>query len=215
MRSGKNQFAEYLNEILIARGDTVVDDSYARPLKEWCSEDFEDLVGWLNTFVDDFFVTYGCEDIPNGVFEQIRRLKVDQSNWWDNKTEITRILLQSYGTNIFRKRVDCNFWVKQLAEKIWSYRQKYVILTDVRFPNEIDSLKHELMNSNKKELLGKIQNFSMVKIRVNRDSKQEQFNVQHESEIALDTYNDWDWVIDNNGALDQLKQYAIEVSKEI
>lgn len=215
MRSGKNQFADYLSKFLIDRGDSVVEDSYAKQLKEWCSKDFETLVGWLNVFVDDFFVSYGNEDLPNEIFDQIRRLKIDQSNWWEEKTEITRILIQTYGTNIFRERVDENFWVKQLVEKFWSYREDYIIITDVRFPNEIDSLQQELMNSKKKELLGKIKGFSIIKIRINRDNKKEQFNIQHESETALDEYTDWDYVVNNNKSLEDLHQLAYMISKEI
>lgn len=215
MRSGKNQFATFLKQELINRKETVCEDAFASILKQWCKEDLLPIIEYLNSFVEDFFVEFGREDFPSDVFERIKKLQISTDDWYDKKTELTRLMLQIYGTNIFRNRVDNDFWVKKMAEKIWSCKEKYIIITDVRFPNEIDELKNSLMNSRKKELLGFVSGFKFHKIRINRNTDQEQYNVEHVSETAMDMYKNWDWVINNNGTLEDLKQWSIDVAKEI
>jgi hypothetical protein len=65
-----------------------------------------------------------------------------------------------------------------------------IINTDLRFPNEAKALRR----------LG----FKIVRIeRANRPNSGRDDN--HESEIALDNYTDWDAVIENNGTLKEFK----------
>lgn len=66
------------------------------------------------------------------------------------------------------------------------------VISDVRFPNEAEAIK------NKNGIL----------IRLNRNIRLESI---HESETALNNYDDWDYVIDNNGTIEDL----IEKIKQI
>lgn len=50
-----------------------------------------------------------------------------------------RRLLQVFGTEVIRDKVDPNFWVNQLFRNV-NEQKKYVI-SDVRFDNEIDAIK--------------------------------------------------------------------------
>lgn len=95
-----------------------------------------------------------------------------------------RILLQLIGTECFRNIIHVNTWVNALMSEYDS--EKSWVVTDVRFPNEAKAIKDA----------------NGILIRINRI----QYNniAPHESETALDDYNHFDYVIDNNGSLENL-----------
>lgn len=63
--------------------------------------------------------------------------------WYINgKPASPRLILQWLGTDIIRKHVDENFFVKRMAQKI-SKSKSNVIITDVRFENEAKFIKDE------------------------------------------------------------------------
>lgn len=66
------------------------------------------------------------------------------------------------------------------------------IISDVRFPNEAEAVKDK----------------NGILIRINRNIESESM---HESETALDNFDDWDYMIDNDGTIEDL----IEKVKEI
>lgn len=100
-----------------------------------------------------------------------------------------REALQYIGTNLFRDKFHTNCWVNALMNE---YKDQQWLITDVRFPNEVQSIVNRG---------GKM-------IRVNRFTKN---NDLHESETALDNYNDWHYILDNNGTIEEL----IEQVKQI
>lgn len=71
-----------------------------------------------------------------------------------------------------------------------------VIITDVRMPNEAKAIKDR----------------GGILIRIDRNTG---FNDNHISETALDDYEDWDYVIDNNGTLTDLFNQVKEIYGKI
>ena len=111
----------------------------------------------------------------------------DNKRIFTYKSEILtpRTLLQLLGTECGRQIIHPNIWVNALfADYIDKYHNW--IITDVRFPNELQSIKDK----------------GGITIRVNRNNSLFK-SVVHESEIALDNAT-FDYVIDNNGTIDEL-----------
>lgn len=117
-----------------------------------------------------------------------------------------REFLQVLGTEVGRT-IDPNLWVKSM---MFDYERKFKsyptygtdeygntvfahmntvepcwIMPDTRFPNEVQAIKDR----------------KGIVIKVNRDTG---LLDNHISEHALDDYNDYDYVIDNNGTLGEL-----------
>ena len=73
------------------------------------------------------------------------------------------------------------------------------IISDTRFPNEIESVKKH----------------NGLTIRINRDSVLRTGKLfdtdNHESETALDDYQGFDYVIDNNGTIEELKEVVKDI----
>ena len=101
-----------------------------------------------------------------------------------------RDILQKIGES-FRKEISPDIWVNSLFNNYdkLNYRthsgKPNLIITDVRMPNEAQAIKDR----------------GGILIRVDRETG---YKDSHISETALDDYQDWDYVIDNNGTLEEL-----------
>jgi len=101
-----------------------------------------------------------------------------------------RKLLQLLGTECGRQIIHPNIWVNALFADYTPLT--YWLVTDVRFHNECQAIK----------------NRGGIVIKINRD-----FDVvdNHSSETALDNYNGFDFVVDNNGSIDDLTNNLIKI----
>jgi len=120
-----------------------------------------------------------------------------------------RDFLQKIGTEAMREGLHTNTWVSALFAdyKIMLYPFNCTIdkhgelpnwiITDTRFPNEMEAVRNHVG----------------IAIKVVRESGNT-IGTTHESETALDNYNDWDYVIENNGTIDDLKQKVYSILKE-
>lgn len=105
--------------------------------------------------------------------------------------EKDRALLQSIGT--WARRKDPNVWVHHLERQIVScYSGDSMIVTDLRYPNEAEMLKTH----------------GFKRIHIHRQPPQCRMLV-HESECAMDSYGDWDYLIDNTSDMNALKQQLV------
>jgi hypothetical protein len=103
-----------------------------------------------------------------------------------------RELLQKLGTCV-RQGIDNEFWIKSLYANCADLDN--IIIADVRFPEEVKSIKDR----------------GGVVLRLIRDGAGAG---NHISETALDDYKDWDYVIENNGTLEDLFENLREFSKK-
>lgn len=122
-------------------------------------------------------------------------------NWNGKKDEKGRTLLQTVGTDLVRSKNE-NFWVDFVLDCVKLFNMwNYVIIPDVRFPNEIGRVK--------------LKGYDVLHIRVNRESniltdKQR----LHESETALDNIKP-DIVINNDSTKEELKNRITEIISKI
>lgn len=214
MRVGKNKFAEYLIDELKQRQFKIQTDLFAHDLKHGCKDDFKTIATYMNglserikaTVHSMFDLKYiAAESIVNAVEHLTNELKVKDENFFEDKTEFTRLLLQIYGTEIFRNRVDTNWWAKQVRNRAIKSEDDFYIVTDTRFPNEIEVFYDEC----------NMENTQVITIRLNRDAGTTGSKAEHQSETALDEWTEWNYVVQNDGSLDELKQSVTTIINDI
>lgn len=202
LRSGKNQLAEYLTNEFESHGKSVRCDLFAKGVKDGAREDFKALTDYLNDMVTALAPVLATikhtGDAKDFIMNGFKSIYTEPENFYEDKTPLTRILLQLYGTDIFRNRVDDNYWLKQLIDRCIQSTEYVTIVTDVRFPNEITYLQDN-------------KDLDVCTIRVERDMKRTDKINQHPSETALDNFNDWNFVIDNNGTLKDLDKHSTDI----
>lgn len=123
---------------------------------------------------------------------------------WDGEESTKpRDLLTHLGTDIIRKKINPDFHINRLIEdiEILSYFYDTFIVTDVRFPVEIEKVKEKFDD--------------VVLIKINREeselTNEQKLNI---TETALDNYTDFDYVVDNNKSLDELEQNTLSILKK-
>ena len=145
--------------------------------------------------------------VPKQNFESQEFKKTQMSEEWGMTY---REFLQKLGTEALRSNLHENVWINALFS---DYKAKTVavgtsefditekdelpnwIITDTRFPNEMDAVK------SKNGLVIKVER--TLKLRKGYDVPNE--TDLHPSETSLDNYTEWDYVIENNGTLEELR----------
>jgi len=107
-----------------------------------------------------------------------------------------RTLYQWWGTE-YRRSIDADYWVRQLAQSIELDKPQIALIDDMRFPNEMAWIKQ----------YGET-------VRVDRDGLPPS---THASETALaDTSpEDWSIILENNGTLEEFKEGAVTAFDEL
>lgn len=103
-----------------------------------------------------------------------------------------RILLIEDGLEY--KKDNSNFFIKFLADKIKIENHEKIVITDFRFPNEYDILKEHLVNFTVKTLYIKRNDCNYI---------------EDASETSLSHFI-FDYSIDNDGSIDDLKDKIVE-----
>jgi len=209
--SGKNQFAQYLKEADVFKeyGENIRLDMFAHSLKHWAANDFQNLSNVLNNIADEVLnqiSSKGCQQCEKRIeIEKVlKKLRFDYHNWFENKTEITRTLLQTYGTEIMRQHVKDNFWAEDTKSRIKAdSNSKVVIITDFRFPNEAETIRDD--------------DWDLYTIRIDRNVNTAENIASHASETSLDDYTNWSYIVVNDvdTTLKQLSNMAQTVAKDI
>lgn len=122
-QSGKTICSEFLKGLLLSNGYSDVEIyNFADPLKE-------DIC--MNMFGLSYAQCYGEDHNKNELVDA----------YWENKQLTARDLMQLIGTDLFRK-LNNNVWVNALINKIKKSKLQVVIVSDCRFPNEIEAIKN-------------------------------------------------------------------------
>lgn len=122
-------------------------------------------------------------------------------NWNGEKDDFGRTLLQRVGTDIIRKEKP-DFWV-DFIEEVTSFFDgtwDWILVPDTRFLNELERLKTPTSK--------------VIHIRVQRPNFISPLSAEqqlHPSETSLDNAK-YDYLLINDGNLDELKQKVIELT---
>jgi len=134
--------------------------------------------------------------VPKINFEDQEFKKQDMGPEWGMTY---RDLLQRLGTEAMRNGLHENVWVNALFADYHFNIEKDEqmpnwLITDCRFPNELEAVKTH----------------KGITIKVIRDSGNT-IGTTHASETALDDYTEWDYVVDNNGSIEDLKTQVFSI----
>jgi len=166
-QSGKSTVTSYLCEVF-----DFHEISWAYPLKE--------IIGRQLFGLDDD-VLYGDSPKREEIITQ----------WGMSGRQI----LQKVGTDLFRQHFDENFWIKVGVKRIIVELAKKhnVVVSDCRFPNELDTIRQ----------------FGGTTCKIIKLAKKLEHEDLHESERALDKYTNFDYTLTaGQGEILSLKSQA-------
>lgn len=140
----------------------------------------------------------GCKEIFSLTDEQVYgSLKETVDEYWQMTP---RYILQKVGTDCLRNHFDKDVWVKATGAKVLSDPNKNFVIPDARFPNELEAVR----------------NWGGKLIKVTREETAAITGiVKHESEIALENYSDWDFILVNDGSFDDLYEKVDGIMRNV
>lgn len=146
-------------------------------------------------------ITDGYDAATLAFADDVKTIAYNCYDWNGKKDELGRKLLQDIGTT--GRNYNRGIWADKVINRIqeWSLcfsDNQLTVVTDTRYPNEIQQIKHEFSD--------------VVTIRITRDSVEK---LKHPSETALDQWADWDYVVENNGSLEEFQKKILEIMEGI
>jgi hypothetical protein len=187
--SGKDTIADYLVNLHHFRRE-----SFASTLKDAVAQVF----GW-------------DRELLEGLTPEARAWREQVDSWWANRlnmpTLTPRWILQYWGTEVCRTGFHDDIWIAALENRLRT-RTGHTVISDVRFPNEVASIRNAggrivwIRRGADPEWCS-----TLVEMRQNttlgvRTDYMQQFKV-HASEWAW-VGTRFDAVVDNNGSVDEL-----------
>jgi hypothetical protein len=197
--SGKNYLAEKLMQELESLGHTIAESSFAGGLRAELNRIIktikvevlegnngeaiiEKVKTMYNLTKDEASLMYSC--LINDI------VHIDGLNA-NSRTESIRRALQILGTDI-RRNQDHDYWVKMFFQHVPD--ADFVLVTDVRFPNEADAILHHDGILLRLELSQEIideRTKSRDGILYSEEAK------THPSEVALDDYKNFSFIVES------------------
>ncbi len=128
------------------------------------------------------------------------------SNWDGREETKPRELLQQLGIELIKNRIDNRLFINRIIEdiEVFSYFYDIIIVNDARLLDEIEALKSKYKNA-----------ISIRIIRHNYDDKLTENQKNHITEIDLDNYNDFDFVINNYNNKIKLEEDVKKLLEEV
>jgi len=127
---------------------------------------------------------------------------IEMTSWQGDEENKPREFLNILGTDVIRKKLKKeDFLINRNIEDIFIYSHffDYVIIPDVRFKIEIDRIKE-----NFKDVI-------TIKVeRPNFDNNLKKLK-EHEVEVSLDEYNDYDYIVINDSTILNLEEKIKEI----
>ena len=153
-------------------------------------------LSFAGSLKDAVSVIFGWDrDMLEGLTKESREWRETKDEWWSNRLGIAdltpRWVLQNWGTELFRNHFHQDIWLACVENKINKMSNKNIVITDCRFPNEIETIK---------KLGGKV-------ICVKRNSCK---GGNHASDTAWKNAS-FDDVILNNGSLEEFIENILSI----
>lgn len=119
------------------------------------------------------------------------------SGWDGEELSKPRSLLQELGTEVIRNNIDNDFFIKRIIGdiEVYSYYTDVITISDARMPEELDLIAKAFDN--------------VYKIKIKRPNFNNHLTSTekvHRTETALDNYNDFDYIIDNDESIEILSE---------
>lgn len=156
--------------------------------------------------IRDYYEEQGKKTCNNSYAYYMKDYAKRITGWDGSEENKPREFLQQFGTNLVRNRIDNELFVNRMLEdlKIFEYFYDVVTISDGRLPIELDTIREQVNN--------------VTIIRVNRpnfDNGLTEEQKSHITETGLDDYANYDYVLSNDGTIEDLENKIIELIKEV
>jgi cytidylate kinase len=213
--SGKNYLSQKLKHELEMMGFTTDESSFAAQLKLELDTIINSAREAMRLGLDYYSIIPQLSKTLKMTQKEVRMLlelvekdiKSDENVNAHSRRKGIRVALQILGTEVRRSK-DEQYWVRAFHKNL--PKVDFILVTDVRFPNEADSIKDKNGIVIRLEIPEEV-----IEERVQgRDGIQYSEEVkQHASEVSLDDYKNFDLIVGKDFVLSEIIDYIITKEK--
>jgi dephospho-CoA kinase len=160
--------------------------------------------GEIAKYIKEYYIYKLEECAITSYSKYIKNFAKDLTDWDGSDNNKPRDFMQKIGDEI--RQMDPKYFTSNMIQDIM-IMQKYVnniVIADVRMPEEIDEIRDNFDNV---YAIYVENQFAPSKLTVEQQA--------HITETALENYNDFDYVIANDGSLDVLKDKIFKYLEKI
>lgn len=153
--------------------------------------------------IEKYFQEKNCMQVSYAYY--IKDYLTRMGKYSESEKAKYRSLLQEFGVDFLAKKIDQKFLINRVIEdiEVFSYFYNVIIITDARLVDEIEIPKQ------------KFQNVITIRISNNNQNDLTETERKHITETGLDTYSKFDYIIENNTTIEELKNKTIEILKGV
>ena len=155
-------------------------------------------------YMKKYYESIGKSVVITEISKYLKLFAYEIKNWDGERETKPRTFLQEVGSLIRHELFNDNFFINRFLEDMKVYEKfvDVVIVADARFPKEIESIK-KACNSISIEVINE---FSEYEIKGKETI--------HETEVALDSYDNYDYIV-HNKTFRKLEEDLIKIVKEV
>ena len=148
----------------------------------------------VSNIISEYYKNKKCITLSYAYYlkDYVKRI----SGWNGSEDDKPRDLLQQIGIELIKNQIDPNLLIRRLIEdvKVFSYFYDIIIINDARLIDEVEIPKKEFNN------------LTTIRIKRNIDSDLTKKQKEHLTEVGLDNYDNFDYIIENNSYEDLEKE---------
>lgn len=147
---------------------------------------------------------YGSKCISISYAYYIKDYLSRMNRYSDSNKEEYRSLMQDFGIKLLHDKIDHDFLINRVCEdiEVFSYFYDVIVISDARMLPEIEIPK------------SLYKNVTTIRVTSNLPGICDELK-NHITEVALDKYDGYDYIIDNNGSRDELKLKVSNILSEV
>lgn len=154
------------------------------------------------SIIKDYYSKHDIKTVVVSYASYLKGYAKEVLGWDGNEKSKPREFLQQVGVELIKNRIKSNMLIDRIIDdvKVYSYFFDVIVISDARFIDEIELIRNNFSNVSVIHVLGKDNSLTIKE-------------KNHSTETGLDSYNDYDFVVNNSGNLDELKEKVFEVLK--
>ena len=163
-------------------------------------------IAYAGALKDAICCVFGWDrNMMEGATEESRKWREEIDPYWGFSP---REMMQRIGTDLFRKQIKDDIWIKSLKLKLEKMTTN-VVITDCRFNNEIDVIKEKggiiiLVEREPPSWIKYVEDYKSKIITEEEAVQNLQKTGIHESEWRCYLYSDIDYYVKNTGSIEEL-----------
>lgn len=154
--------------------------------------------------IKEYYEKIGLKTVVISYASYLKMYAKEVLGWDGNESTKPRDFLQQVGVELIKNKINPNMLIDRVIDdiRVYSYFFDIIVISDARFVDEISVIKDNFSNVSVIHVLGKSNDLTFEQ-------------QSHSTETGLDGYNDYDFIVNNDGSKEELRNKIFYLLEEV